>query len=144
MNNKGFTLIEVIVTIAIMGIITGIAYGSITSLQTRNRNKRYQTYEQVLVTGAKLYVDQYSRDMWSSSSDTACYYITYKTLVENKLIQEYNQTGEDISNDSRVYVFGAKETSYSPYLLIKAKSNSSKIIYKTDYNTPSCADVSSL
>ena len=144
MNNKGFTLIEVIVTIAIMGIITGIAYGSITSLQTRNRNKRYQTYEQVLVTGAKLYVDQYSRDMWSSSSDTACYYITYKTLVENKLIQEYNQTGEDISNDSRVYVFGAKDISYSPYLLIKAKSNSSKIIYKTDYNTPSCADVSSL
>ena len=145
MNNKGFTLIEVIVTIAIMGIITGIAYGSITSLQARNRNKRYQTYEKVLVTGAKLYVDQYGRDMWESSYDSACYYITYKTLVENKLIQEYNQTGETISTNSRVYVYYASDTSYSPYLLINSKSDNSKIVYKTDnYYSSSCTDVSLL
>lgn len=130
MNNKGFTLIEVIVTIAIMGIITGIAYGSITSLQTRNRNKKYQTYEQVLVTGAKLYVDQYSRDMWDDENDNTCYAIGYNTLVVNNLIQAYNQTGEVInSENTKVYVKRSNgSASYYPYLDVDSK-------YKTDLSS---------
>lgn len=129
MNNKGFTLIEVIVTIAIMGIITGIAYGSITSLQTRNKNKRYQVYEQVLVTGAKLYVDQYSRDMWDDENDNMCYVIGYNTLVANNLIQAYNQTGEVINTDNtKVYVKRSNSSaSYYPYLEVGK--------YKTDLSS---------
>ena len=40
MNNKGFTLTELLVTIAIMGIITGLAFPSIRKLQEENNKLR--------------------------------------------------------------------------------------------------------
>lgn len=141
MNKKGFTLIEVIVTIAIMGIISGIAYGSITSMQTRNKSKRYQTYEQILVTGTKIYIDQYSRDLWDDTNDSTCYAIKYNTLLNNNLIQAYNQTGEVIdTSNTKVYVLRKNgNLSYYPYL--KVNGSRSKV-YESDIsvNINNCID----
>lgn len=123
MNRRGFTLVEVIVTIAIIGIISGIAYGSITSLQTRNKQKKYKAYEQVMKTGAQLYVDQYSRDLWPESTSTTTYCITYDTLVSKGFIQAYNEKNEVIDTNSRVLVTRntSGEASYKVYLYINSK-----------------------
>ena len=43
-NNKGFTLIEVLVAITIMGIITVMALPGVQQLQSRNRERKYEKY----------------------------------------------------------------------------------------------------
>ena len=44
MNKKrGFTLVEIIVAIAIMGLIMMLAFHMILNLQESNKNKRYET-----------------------------------------------------------------------------------------------------
>ena len=54
MNNKGFTLTELIVVMVLIGIISLIAFPAIDKLQTQNQKEIYYEYEKVLKVGAKL------------------------------------------------------------------------------------------
>ena len=138
-NTKGFTLVELIVTIAIISIISGIAYGSITTMQIRNRNKRYQTYEQVMINGAKLYVDHYSADLWADNIDNVCYTVSYEKLRDNNLIQKYKQNGEQFDDaNSKVY-FVRKNGEVNYYAYLKINSLSNKLIYESDVVKMNCS-----
>lgn len=139
MNKRGFTLVELIVTIAIISIISGIAYGSITTMQIRNRNKRYQTYEQVMINGAKLYVDHYSADLWADNIDNVCYTVSYEKLRDNNLIQKYKQNGEQFDDaNSKVY-FVRKNGEVNYYAYLKINSLSNKLIYESDVVKMNCS-----
>ena len=66
MDNKGFTLSELIVTIALVGVVMAISFPAITKLQSENQREIYKSYEKGLINAAKLYVDKYGRDLWVS------------------------------------------------------------------------------
>lgn len=127
MNNKGFTLSEVIVTVAILSIIMLMAFPAITKLQTSNQQQVYETYEKVLLNGAKLYVDKYGRDLWQSNANGVCVSITYDDLIFEDLIKKYSgREGEVIVTDNS-YVNATKKNNtvtYSVALLIKDKNGS--------------------
>lgn len=49
MNRKGFTLMELLATIVILGLIMLIIFPSITKLMKNNDSKKYDTYERMMV-----------------------------------------------------------------------------------------------
>lgn len=116
MNNKGFTLTELLVTIVIMGIITGLAFPSIRKLQEENRNEEFKAYEKVLVNAAKVYMDSHTNEI----SRDRCWVLSDKYLVEQDLIKK-DSLKSGYASESRVYV--CKDSNgnitYSPSVVIK-------------------------
>ena len=112
MDNRGFTLSELIVTIALLGVVLAISFPAITKLQTQNQQQVYETYEKALLNAAKLYVDKYDRDLWKKpvTEETKCVIIKYEDLKYEDLIKEFDgmKKGETVDQD-KTYVLATKE-----------------------------------
>ena len=75
-RNRGFTLVEVIVTIVILGITTTIALPIVSNLQSQLNNNKYKVYNESLESSAKLYTDSYDYDMFGRKLQ-GCVKISY-------------------------------------------------------------------
>ena len=69
MSQKGFTLVELLVTIVILGIITGMSWPVIRGLQENNKISQYKQYGEAMVSAAKLYIDSYEEDLFYYEDD---------------------------------------------------------------------------
>ena len=87
LNKKGFTLVELLVVIVILGIITGISIPLIRNIQASNEMRKYTTYMDSLKVSAKLYVDSYSEDLFGHSK-SGCVIIKYSQLEEKGLLKD--------------------------------------------------------
>ncbi len=76
-NEAGFTLVELLVTITVLGIILALALPAVTRLQESNKETKYQTYEDSMISSAKLYIDSYSKDIFGNNI-SGCYDIPYQ------------------------------------------------------------------
>ena len=61
-KKKGFTLVELLATITIMGLITVMVTPSIVKLQNNNKTKQFEMYAKSLVEAAKVYVQKEGED----------------------------------------------------------------------------------
>ena len=84
MNNKGFTLVEVLVVMSISALILMIALPSITKLSSSNKETKKKQYESSIIAGAKLYVESKEIDLnWNGNTTT----ITFNTLKTNNYVK---------------------------------------------------------
>lgn len=60
MNNKGFTLMELLATIVIMALLMMIVFPSLSKLMENNDEKKYKSYEDMMVEYARIYEDKTS------------------------------------------------------------------------------------
>ena len=67
-NKRGFTLIELIAVIFIMGIMLILALPQVSKIQQANKNRKYETYELSIERGAKLYTDSNAKDMFGNNN----------------------------------------------------------------------------
>lgn len=137
-NSKGFTLIELLVAISIMAIITVMALPSIRNLQDKNKNSKFVTYEKSILSGAKLYVDSYSEDMFDEQLEEGCYDIKYKELLASNLIKSYrinNITCEDDKTFVRVY---KNKTKYKYEVSLYCKDAKGTYQYQKDLENNIC------
>ena len=94
---KGFTLVELLVVIVILGVITGISIPLLRNIQERNAERKYTIYADAVTKSAKLYVDAYAEDLFGRKL-SGCVYVTYDQLEEKNLLKDISE--EDVSCNS--------------------------------------------
>ena len=68
-EKKGFTLVELLVAVVVLGVVTGITFPVISGIQEQNNRKKYEAYTEGLLTSARLYVDAYQEDIILGGED---------------------------------------------------------------------------
>ena len=86
-NKKGFTLVEVLVTITILGIVTLISLPVISAISGKLNDNKLDTYKGIIESGAKIYTDSHDVDLFGYQKN-GCVDIYYSTLVHHNIIDE--------------------------------------------------------
>ena len=78
LNNKGFTLVELLAVLVILVAIMSIAIPSISSSLERSKGKQEESKHKILESAAELYVTDHRNSITKSSC-----VITLETLLKN-------------------------------------------------------------
>ncbi len=138
-NNKGFTLVELIVVIAIMGVILILALPQVSKIQSANKNKKYDAYYSSIESGAKLYIDSRSKDLFGNNT-SGCVTVPYSELKKQNLIKDFGDKNITCSNDAETYVEVRKVNDNYLYSTAITCRNSEKIVYEKKIDTDLCTN----
>ena len=83
MNKKGFSLVELLAVIAIMGILSGICILAVTRYISNSKKKTYKNFEENLRGAAVNYLSSHTELSTVSGGVT----LTYSTLVEGQYVE---------------------------------------------------------
>ena len=144
MKRKGFTLTELLVTIVILGIISGLSMPLIRNLMSNFEKNKYKTYSSTVLAAAKLYNDSYSEDIFGRKT-YGCGYITYEQLTDKDLLKDISDDKLTCNSEyTFVKVFKRRDKySYKVFLGCKEKKNSSSEIVRYPEDTTEVIDAES-
>ena len=131
-NDKGFTLIELIVVIAIMGVILILALPQISKLQSANKDKKYDAYYSSIESATKLYMDSQAKDLFGSNS-SGCVTVDYSDLKKQNLVKDFGSSDVTCGRNNETYVEVRKVNDnflYSTSLVCRDSKDSKKIVYE--------------
>lgn len=104
-NNKGFTLVELLVTITIMVSVMALAVVSFTTISKQKKEESFNQVKAEVEAAAEQYFESNSY-LFEGLSDNATGVITIGTLVDNDYLNKVTdpRTGKAISNCNYVEV----------------------------------------
>lgn len=139
-KTTGFTLVELVVAIAILGIIITIALPVVNGIQVKNEKKKYVSYEESIISSAKLYIDSYGEDKFNKRDlNTQCASIKFEELKSRNLLKSYNLDGVECTgtgDDIAAYVVREESGNYKYYPTIICKKNGEEVVYQTTFTVP--------
>ena len=139
-NKNGFTLIELIAVIFIMGIMLILSLPQVSKIQQANKNKKYETYEKSIERGAKLYTDSNARDMFGNNN-SGCVTIPYSALKSSNVIKDFGDNDIICSVDSESYVQIRKiNDDYRYDVALTCRQDGEVVYQETVDNTFTCTN----
>lgn len=88
MNKKGFTLIEILAAVTIMGILTGVAVAGVTRYQRNAREKAYAAMEDSVRVAAENYIQKTGIAVELESSGRVTTIDVKNTLVKENYLPQ--------------------------------------------------------
>ena len=135
-DNKGFTLVELLVAMSIMGLLIIMAFPTMRAVQTNNTKKKYEAYGDTIVSAAKLYVDSYGDDLFDPDRTNQNQILYVDKLQEKDLIKDINISGSSCITDSNIKVIKYKDD-YTYCLHLKCTSGG-KTVYNVEDKKGAC------
>ena len=129
LNDKGFTLIELIVVIAIMGVILILVLPQISKLQSANKDKKYDAYYSSIESAAKLYMDSQAKDLFGSNS-SGCVTVDYSDLKKQNLVKDFGSSDVTCGQNNETYVEVRKVNDNFLYSTSLVCRDSKKVVYE--------------
>lgn len=124
-RNKGFTLVEILAAITILGILSAVAIVSVNKVIQNAKSKHYTTAEEQLKLAGQSYIQQNRSKLPKSIGQMVK--IPLRTLVTSNYIEEikdYSKKECDLDK-SYVQVFKYSQTEYSYTSYLKCPTYSS-------------------
>ena len=110
MNNKGFTLVELLAVLVILSTIMWIAIPSISSSMERAKKKQNNVNTKVLIAAAEMYVADH-RYAIMKQDGSSCF-VDVSSLLEGNYISDDVAVDADGNNINGVIVYTKSNNSY--------------------------------
>ena len=139
MNNKGFSLIELLAVIIIIGIVALIAVPSVSQYINKASDTSYSSYERSMEDAAKNMIMDCETDLTLNCNLKLPYTTTTTTTIKLKIL--VNEGYIDKMKDPQSNAECNTETSYVEITLPKANTAEYKYkacLYCGDYVTVGC------
>ena len=128
-QNKGFTLVELLVAISILGIIMIIALPQLSNIQDTNKTTKYKKYAETLISSGKLYTDSYTEDMFGNNK-SGCVDVPYNDMNEKDLLKDIKVDGSTCKSN-KTYIRVRKANDHYFYeVSISCTDKDGKVIYE--------------
>lgn len=98
-NRKGYSLIELLAVIIIMGLILLIVIPAVSRLLTNNSNKEYNYYLKAIKAGATTYASK-NEDELGTNLDSGCLEVSIDELIKNEYLKKFKD--EKVTCDGKV------------------------------------------
>ena len=102
---RGFTFVELLVTIVLLGVVGGIVIYNMTGISTSSKDTEYERFVASVKSAAATYAEANSELTESLYVDKAFVYVTVGDLIEGGYLDEKSTnpyTGEYINPDEKV------------------------------------------
>ena len=107
-NKKGFTMVELLVTIIILGILTTLAYFGVSTILNRGSNSYYDSQENMLILAGREYFADYREKLPKDIGKTAS--VTLDTLIKESYIDPVKDEDDNDCNRDKTTVTVQKIT----------------------------------
>lgn len=136
MNNRGFTLIELIVTIALLALISTISVSVIGNIRGKHNVNSYYELLKNVESAAKLYVTDNRYNLKSVGIDIKCPNNNTFTISLQKLVD----SGYLTTDNNEIKNFdGSTLTLSENKVTVTYDCTKKNFTYKIDKNEPICA-----
>ena len=134
---KGFTLVEMITTITILGVVSLIALPVISNISSGFTSKKFENYEASLLAAGKLYVDQNYDDLFGYSDD-GCVNIGFSEMSSKNLLKDIELEDASCADPSTFIRVRKNNSSYDYEVSIKCTLKDKVVYEKTVANDNTC------
>ena len=112
LNNKGFTLVELLAVLVILAAIMGIAIPSITSSMERTKEKQNEEKKAMLESFAELYVADHKNAIYNNLGTSTECHISISTLKNEGYLTSDADKDTDGNPFNGYIIFKKTENSY--------------------------------
>lgn len=131
MNNRGFTLTELLAVIVIIGVVTSISIPLIGNL-INNDSGKYEYFEAMVKEAMLLYEEKYLPKI---PDEKKCININYNELVRTSLLKE-----ESFKCNGRIIGRRNKNTGFSYEYYLNCTNDKNNQVVKNLANMPNLSD----